>query len=183
LDPTVRQIITSAANVPAAQVFATLNRLTELRRAAEQVFVGADALLLPVTPGHPTLAAVAADPVGVNAGLGTYTNMVNLFDLCAVAGALRAGIAWSRCPVRSPAPVWCAIPPVRRTTSNSRSGICRRRARGTLLPTVAPPLALGPVTLDDGSTVPGFIAAGLDGLERDITIFGGRRSWPAARER
>ena len=33
-----------------------------------------DALLLPVTPGHPTLAEVAADPVGVNARLGTYTN-------------------------------------------------------------------------------------------------------------
>ncbi|GAA4412755.1 hypothetical protein GCM10023148_06690 [Actinokineospora soli] len=31
------------------------------------------------------LAAVAADPIGVNRGLGTYTNFVNLLDLCAVA--------------------------------------------------------------------------------------------------
>ena len=38
-----------------------------------------------MTPGHPTLAEVAADPVGVNARLGTYTNIVNLLDLCAVA--------------------------------------------------------------------------------------------------
>jgi Asp-tRNA(Asn)/Glu-tRNA(Gln) amidotransferase A subunit family amidase len=44
-----------------------------------------DALLLPVTPGHPTLAAVAADPIRVNARLGTFTNFANLLDLCAVA--------------------------------------------------------------------------------------------------
>jgi allophanate hydrolase len=44
-----------------------------------------DALLLPVTPGHPTFAEVAADGVGVNSRLGTYTNFVNLLDLCAVA--------------------------------------------------------------------------------------------------
>jgi allophanate hydrolase len=42
-------------------------------------------LLLPVTPGHPTHAEVAADPVGVNSRLGTYTNFVNLLDLCAIA--------------------------------------------------------------------------------------------------
>ncbi|NUS00594.1 MAG: allophanate hydrolase, partial [Kribbellaceae bacterium] len=44
-----------------------------------------DALLLPVTPGHPTLAEVAADPIGVNSRLGRFTNMVNLLDLCAIA--------------------------------------------------------------------------------------------------
>jgi allophanate hydrolase len=44
-----------------------------------------DALLLPVTYGHPTLAEVAADPIGVNSRLGRFTNMVNLLDLCAVA--------------------------------------------------------------------------------------------------
>ena len=44
-----------------------------------------DALLLPITPTHPTPAEVAADPLGVNARLGTFTNFVNLLDLCAVA--------------------------------------------------------------------------------------------------
>lgn len=38
---------------------------------------------------HPTLAEVAADPVGVNAGLGTYTNFANLLDLCGVVGPAR----------------------------------------------------------------------------------------------
>jgi allophanate hydrolase len=52
---------------------------------------------------------------------------------------------------------------------------------GGLLPTIAAPLALGPVRLDDGSTVPGFVATTLDGSERDITGFGGWRAWLAAR--
>ena len=43
------------------------------------------ALLLPVTPGHPELSAVAADPIGVNAALGRYTTFVNLLDLCGLA--------------------------------------------------------------------------------------------------
>ncbi|XKK42135.1 amidase family protein [Nocardiopsis sp. ARC36] len=46
---------------------------------------GFDALLLPTTVGHPTLAEVAADPVGANSRLGTYTNFVNLLDMAAVA--------------------------------------------------------------------------------------------------
>ena len=42
-------------------------------------------MLLPTTPCHPTQDQVRADPVGVNSRLGTYTNMANLLDLCAVA--------------------------------------------------------------------------------------------------
>ncbi|MBO0512353.1 allophanate hydrolase-related protein, partial [Streptomyces beijiangensis] len=45
----------------------------------------ADALLLPTAPGHPTLAEVAADPLGANARLGRFTNSTNLFGLSAVA--------------------------------------------------------------------------------------------------
>lgn len=44
-----------------------------------------DALLVPTAPLQPTLAEVAADPVGVNARIGTYTNFCNLFDMCGVA--------------------------------------------------------------------------------------------------
>jgi hypothetical protein len=45
----------------------------------------AEALLLPTAPIHPTIAEVAADPVGVNALVGTYTNFCNLFGVAAVA--------------------------------------------------------------------------------------------------
>jgi allophanate hydrolase len=56
-----------------------------LRREAFVLLDGCDALLVPTAPGHPTIAAVAADPVGVNSRMGTYTNFCNLFDMSAVA--------------------------------------------------------------------------------------------------
>jgi allophanate hydrolase len=85
VDPTVRGIVTTGRDLNAAEVFRALDRLAELRRRADPVWTDADALLLPVTPEHPTLAEVAADPVGVNSRLGRFTNFVNLLDLCAVA--------------------------------------------------------------------------------------------------
>lgn len=90
LDPAVRAVLRGASGVSGPDVFAGFDRLAELRRATEAVWNTADAILLPVTPGHPTHARVAADPVGENARLGTYTNFVNLLDLCAVA--LPAGL-------------------------------------------------------------------------------------------
>lgn len=85
LDPTVAGIITAARDIPAHRLFADRDRLAELRGAAEAALGDADALLLPTAPGHPTLAEVAADPLGANARLGRFTNSTNLFDLCAVA--------------------------------------------------------------------------------------------------
>jgi allophanate hydrolase len=85
LDPTVRAIIQRGRAVTGVDVFAGEYRLAALRRATKSVWADVDALLLPVTPGHPRLADVAADPVGVNTRLGTYTNFANLLDLCAVA--------------------------------------------------------------------------------------------------
>ena len=52
---------------------------------------GADALMVPTAPMHPTLDDVAADPVGVNSRMGIYTNFCNLFDMCAVS--VPAGMA------------------------------------------------------------------------------------------
>ncbi|MFI6898501.1 allophanate hydrolase [Streptomyces sp. NPDC050256] len=85
LDPTVAGIITAARDIPAHRLFADRDRLAALRGAAEAALGDADALLLPTAPGHPTLAEVAADPLGANARLGRFTNSTNLFDLCAVA--------------------------------------------------------------------------------------------------
>ena len=44
-----------------------------------------DALALPTVPTVYTVAQVLADPIGLNSRLGTYTNFVNLLDLCALA--------------------------------------------------------------------------------------------------
>ncbi|MEV0637228.1 allophanate hydrolase [Streptomyces sp. NPDC050619] len=85
LDPTVAGIITGARDIPAHQLFADTDRLATLRTRALTELADADALLLPTTPGHPTLAEVAADPLGANARLGRFTNSTNLFDQAAVA--------------------------------------------------------------------------------------------------
>ena len=44
-----------------------------------------DALLLPTVPTVYTVEQVLADPIGLNSRLGTYTNFVNLLDLCGLA--------------------------------------------------------------------------------------------------
>ncbi|MFF4016817.1 allophanate hydrolase [Streptomyces sp. NPDC001843] len=85
LDPTVAGIITGARDIPAHRLFADQDRLAALHSRALTELADADALLLPTAPGHPTLAEVAADPLGANARLGRFTNSTNLFDLAAVA--------------------------------------------------------------------------------------------------
>jgi len=42
-------------------------------------------MLLPTAPDAYTIAAVDADPIGLNSRLGTYTNFVNLLDMCGLA--------------------------------------------------------------------------------------------------
>lgn len=85
LDPTVAGIITRARDIPAHRLYTDTERLTDLRARALSELTDADALLLPTTPGHPTLAEVTADPLGANARLGRFTNSTNLFDLAAAA--------------------------------------------------------------------------------------------------
>lgn len=85
LDPTVASIVSAAGHLPAHQYVADAAALEELKREAMSRLEGFDALVVPTAPFHPTLAEVAADPVGVNSRMGTYTNFCNLFDLCAVA--------------------------------------------------------------------------------------------------
>ena len=89
--PVTRRIIDKAKAFSAADAFAGLYRLEALKSATEPVWRGIDALAVPTTPCAPTLAEVAADPIGSNSRLGTYTNFVNLLDLAAIAvpGPLR----------------------------------------------------------------------------------------------
>jgi allophanate hydrolase len=85
LDPTVAAIIRGARDIPAHRLFADLAELDRLRELTERQLAAVDALLFPTAPEHPTLAEVAADPVGVNSRLGRFTNCANLLDLCAIA--------------------------------------------------------------------------------------------------
>jgi allophanate hydrolase len=65
--------------------FAAFYRLEALRRDSERVFASVDALCLPTAPTAYTVAQVLADPIQLNSRLGTYTNFVNLLDLCGLA--------------------------------------------------------------------------------------------------
>ena len=83
--PVTLQIIGQATAFSAADAFAGIYRVAELRRAVEPVLRGLDALAVPTAPCLPTLADVRADPLGPNARLGTYTNFVNLLDMAGIA--------------------------------------------------------------------------------------------------
>jgi allophanate hydrolase len=85
LDPVVARIILDGARFSATAHFADRERLDRLAARAAAALAGFDALLTPTTTAHPTLADVAADPVGVNSRLGRYTNFANLLDLASVA--------------------------------------------------------------------------------------------------
>ncbi len=65
--------------------FAAFYKLEALRRVAERTFATVDALALPTAPTAYTVAQVLADPIQLNSRLGTYTNFVNLLDLCGLA--------------------------------------------------------------------------------------------------
>ncbi|RDH13522.1 allophanate hydrolase [Tsukamurella pulmonis] len=85
LDPTVAAIVRAAGELPAHRLASDQAELRVVARRATDLFEGFAGLMVPTAPRHPTLAEVAADPVGVNSEMGTYTNFCNLLDLCGVA--------------------------------------------------------------------------------------------------
>ena len=254
VDPTVRAIVTAGAEMTARDAYAAFDRLATLARASEQVWSGIDALLLPVTPVHPTLAEVAEDPIGVNSRLGRFTNMTNLLDLCAIAfpgsrrddglpfgvqllapagsddvvhaiaadllgevrpqvghdglllavagahlagqplnadlvarggrfvRATRTAADYRMFEVDGPVP----RPGVTRVRGVEQHGVgievevweLPRDALAGFAATILPPLALGPLDLEDGTSVLGFVCTA-DGADpaRDISHFGGWRSY------
>ena len=85
IHPVTREITAAGARLTAADTFAALYRLQALRRITEHTFGNIDALVLPTAPTAYSTAQVLANPVELNSRLGTYTNFVNLLDLCGLA--------------------------------------------------------------------------------------------------
>jgi allophanate hydrolase len=83
--PVTREITLPGAGISAADTFAALYRLQALRGTSERTFAGLDALVLPTAPTAYSTAQVLANPIELNSRLGTYTNFVNLLDLCGLA--------------------------------------------------------------------------------------------------
>lgn len=85
LHPTTAQIIGSAERLSAADAFRGIYRLKELERKAQAILGAVDMLCVPTIPTFYSLADLEADPITPNSNLGTYTNFVNLLDLCGIA--------------------------------------------------------------------------------------------------
>ncbi len=267
LHPVTRGILENGLTRRTIDAFDAFHRLAEVLRLAENLFREYDALLLPTAPLCPTLAEAAADPIGVNSRLGTYTNFVNLCDLAAIAipvgfdrerlpmGMTLIGPAWSEgrlaaladslhhakvdrigatheslpppdCPAALAADesaLFCigahmsglalnhqltelggrflrtarTAPRYRLYDLGARPGVLRASrglaiegevwalptaAIGALLAKVPAPLGLGSTELSDGPCL-GFLAESeAVATARDITEYGGWRTWLAARE-
>jgi allophanate hydrolase len=85
IHPVTREIILSGLRPTAIDAFAAFYKLEELRRVADHTFHMIDAIALPTAPTVYTVKQVLADPIQLNSRLGTYTNFVNLLDLCGLA--------------------------------------------------------------------------------------------------
>lgn len=83
-DPVVSAIISRGKDISAVEAYRGNYQLAAIQTACAELWNTIDILLVPSVPGLATLEEVAADPVGRNSRLGTYTNWVNLLDQCAL---------------------------------------------------------------------------------------------------
>ncbi|MBR23329.1 MAG: allophanate hydrolase [Leifsonia sp.] len=91
LDPSVASIVRGAEAVAGWEYVRDRAALDRARADAFRAIDGIDGIVIPTAPVHPTLDEVAADPLGANARMGTFTNFVNLLDFAAIAVPLDDG--------------------------------------------------------------------------------------------
>lgn len=84
IHPVTRQIIEPGQSLTAMDAFKGLYQLQALRKTCQKILKRFDYLCVPSIPTFYTTADLEADPIGPNNRLGTYTNFVNLLDLCAL---------------------------------------------------------------------------------------------------
>src|SRR6202042_482099 len=172
IHPVTREITAAGARLTASDTFAALYRLQALRRISERAFAGLDALVLPTAPTAYSTAQVLANPIELNSRLGTYTNFVNLLDLCGLAlpAALRAdGIPFG-ITLLAPAGKDAQLASIGRVFHADT-----RLAMGSLkLP--QPPLATLPAGADAGEIAVAVVGAHLSGmtLNCELKTLGGR---------
>ncbi|MBU2829198.1 allophanate hydrolase [Acidithiobacillus ferriphilus] len=85
LFPVTRDITLGGAKPLAADAFAALYRLQELKRKCDCIWQQVDCVLTPTAGTIFTRAQLLAEPVARNTDLGYYTNFMNLLDYAAVA--------------------------------------------------------------------------------------------------
>ncbi|CDX23860.1 Allophanate hydrolase [Mesorhizobium sp. ORS 3324] len=85
LHPVTRKIIGGARTLSAADAFRGFYALQAYKARLAPVIASVDLFCVPTAPTHYTVDAVLADPIATNSRLGTYTNFVNLLDMCGIA--------------------------------------------------------------------------------------------------
>lgn len=85
MHPVTRQIIGGARKLSAADAFKGLYALQAYKAKLAPVIASVDLFCVPTAPTHYSVDAVLADPIVTNSRLGTYTNFVNLLDMCGIA--------------------------------------------------------------------------------------------------
>jgi len=171
LYPTVRTILQGGLDRRTMDAFDAFHALAQARRFAAALFRRFDVLLLPTAPSTPTLAEVAADPIGPNSRLGTWTNFVNLCDLA--AWAVPAGMGEDGLPggVTLVGPAWSEGRLAALADRLHRAAATTVGATATPLP---PPAAPDEVAAEETALFcVGGHMAGLP-LNSEITALGGR---------
>jgi len=85
LHPVTRTIIGGARKLSASDAFKGLYALQALKAKTAPLIASVDLICVPTAPTHYTVEQVLADPIATNSRLGTYTNFVNLLDMCGIA--------------------------------------------------------------------------------------------------
>jgi allophanate hydrolase len=172
MHPVTRQIILAGAHKTAADAFAAFYQLEEIKRVRDHTFRAVDILVLPTVPTIYTIADVLADPIGLNNRLGTYTNFVNLLDLCGLAVPASIGA--------NGRPFGITLLGVAGADA-ALAAIGREFHRATALPLGAlgkqqPPLSTPPATPARGEIAMAVVGAHLSGmpLNGELRAVGGR---------
>ena len=79
-----RQIIQKAENFSAADTFVDYYKLSELKRKVKPILTSVKMLCVPSIPTFYSVNELIDDPITPNSNLGTYTNFVNLLDMCGI---------------------------------------------------------------------------------------------------
>ena len=170
--PVTRAIIAPGATLSAVDAFRGFYRLADHARSAKTLFTGIDALMVPTAPTSYTLGDLEADPIGPNSRLGTYTNFVNLLDLCGLA--VPAALARDRTPFGV-----TFLAPAGRDATLAGIGGAFHAATGLPLGALgsgaapSPPMVAGPA---EGEIAVAVVGAHLSGmpLNRELVELGGR---------
>lgn len=83
--PVTRKIYGGAKSLSAADAFRGLYALQALKKTVTPLIASVDLFCVPTAPRHFTCAELEAEPIRENSRLGTYTNFVNLLDMCGIA--------------------------------------------------------------------------------------------------